>query len=275
MSASFEAVIVRRMEGEIELTGGRVTGSVVRIGDTVRRSVGAWTPTVHAYLLHLEARGFPGAPRALGVDEHGREVLRFLDGIVASSSDWTRGHANPVPAGGLSDDALIEVGRLIRSLHDAAADFRPADPVWREYAYQVLPGEIVCHGDLGPHNTVYRDGWPVGFIDWDGARPNEPLLELGFAAWSYVPLADDAYCREMGFEAPPDRGRRLRLFGEAYGTGGAELLDAVRDAKQREADRPRYWPGMTAATIAEFLSHVVRELEWLAANEEDLRTALA
>jgi hypothetical protein len=263
------------VDREIELTGGRVTGGVVRVGNTVHRSVGPWTPTVHAYLRHLEGRGFEGAPRALGFDDQGREVLSFLDGVVASSSDWTRGHANRVPAGGLSDDALLEVGRLIRSLHDAAADFRPVDPVWREYAYPVLPGEIVCHGDLGPHNTVYRDGWPVGFIDWDGARPNEPLLELGFAAWSYVPLADDAYCREMGFEEPPDRARRLRLLADAYGADGRTVLDAVREAKQREAERPRYWPGMTPAIVSEFLSHIVRELEWLSANEVELRAALS
>jgi Phosphotransferase enzyme family len=263
-----------RVGREIELTGGRVTGRVVRIGETVHRPVGPWTRTVHAYLQHLEARGFPGAPRALGFDELGREVVTFLDGVVASSSDWTRGHANHVPEGGLSDDALVEVGRLIRSLHDAAADFTPVEPVWREYAHPLLSGEIVCHGDLGPHNTVYRDGWPVGFIDWDGARPTEPLLELGFAAWSFVPLADDAYCREMGFKQPPERGARLRLFGEAYGAGGGELFEAVREAKQREAERPRYWPGMTAAIVAEFLSHIARELRWLEANEAELRAAL-
>jgi hypothetical protein len=263
------------MEPEIELTGGRVTGGVVRVGDTVRRSVGPWTPSVHAYLRHLEERGFEGAPRVLGFDDQGREILSFMDGVVASSSDWTRGHANRVLAGGLSDEALVEVARLIRSLHAAAAGFEPVNPLWREYAHSILPGEIVCHGDLGPHNTVYRDGWPVGFIDWDGARPNEPLLELGHAAWQYVPLADDAYCREMGFERPPDRGARLRLFAETYGAGGAELLDAVREAKQREAERPRYWPGMTAAIVAEFLSHVVRELQWLDSNEVELRAALA
>jgi len=88
---------------------------------------------------------------------------------------------------------------------------------------------------------------PHAFIDWDGARPNEPLLELGAAAWQYVPLFDDAYCAEMGFSETPDRCARLRLFGEAYGVGGDRLFDAVREAKQREAERPRYWPGMTAA----------------------------
>jgi hypothetical protein len=52
------------------------------------------------------------------------------------------------------------------------------------------------------------------------------------------------------------------------------MLEAIREAKQREAERPRYWPGMTAAIVAEFLSHVIRELEWLAANEHELRAAL-
>lgn len=262
------------MEREIELTGGGVTAGIVRLGDTVRRPAGPWTPTIHAYLRHLEDRGFPGAPRALGLDDRGREVLTFVEGEVPSSSSWRRGHATRLPAPALTDEALVDAARLIRSLHVAAAGFAPLQAVWKEYAHPLLPGEIVCHGDLGPHNTVYRDGRPVAFIDWDGARPNEPLLELGFAAWAYVPLADDAYCREMGFEAPPDRGRRLRLFGEAYGTGGGELLDAVREAKQREAERPRYWPGMTAAIVAEFLSHIVRELGWLAEHEEELRAAV-
>jgi Phosphotransferase enzyme family len=262
------------VEREIELTGGRVSGRVVRVGDIVSRPVGPWTSTVHAYLEHLERRGFGGAPRALGFDDQGRQMLSFVEGVVASSSTWTRGHANRVPAGGLSDEALVEVGRMIRSLHDAAADFRPVDPVWREYAYPLLPGEIVCHGDLGPHNTVYAEDGPVAFIDWDGARPNEPLLELGHAAWPYVPLADDAYCREMGFTEPPDRGRRLRVFVDAYGADPGVMLEAIREAKQREAERPRYWPGMTASIVAEFLSHVVRELEWLAGNEDELRAAL-
>ncbi|MBA3366003.1 MAG: phosphotransferase [Actinobacteria bacterium] len=262
------------MNGEIDLGGGRVTEGVVRSGDTVRRSAGAWTPTVHAYLQHLERRGFDGAPRVLGVDAEGREILTFIEGEVPSSSSWERGHATRLPELALSDDALIAVARLIRTLHEAAADFRPRDPVWREHAYPLVAREVVCHGDLGPHNTVYRHGAPVAFIDWDGARPNEPPLEFGHAAWWYVPLAADEYCAEMGFANPPDRGKRLRLFAGAYGVDPAEAIDLVREAKQREAERPRYWPDMTAAAAAEFLGHIVLELDWLAANEVELRHAL-
>ncbi len=59
---------------EIPLLGGN-TSTVVRVGDTVRRNAGPWTPAVHALLRHLEYVGFTGAPRALGMDEQGREVL--------------------------------------------------------------------------------------------------------------------------------------------------------------------------------------------------------
>jgi aminoglycoside phosphotransferase (APT) family kinase protein len=259
------------VEGEIILEGGRVTAGVARVGDTVRRATGPWTPTIHAYLAHLEARGFHGAPRVLGLDDRGREMLSFIAGEVASSSGWERGHANRMPDRGLSDQALVDVGRLIRSLHRAAADFAPSDPIWREHAYGRLPGDIVCHGDLGPHNTVYRDGEPVAFIDWDGARPNDPLLEFGHAAWSYVPLADDPYCAEMGFAEPPDRPARLRLFAGAYGIESAAAIDAARRAKIAEGERARYWAGLTAAGASEFFGHLARELAWLAANEGALR----
>ena len=49
---------------EIPLHGGNVS-TVVRVGDTVRRNAGPWTPSVHALLRHLEYVGFTGAPRAL------------------------------------------------------------------------------------------------------------------------------------------------------------------------------------------------------------------
>jgi phosphotransferase family enzyme len=159
---------------EVELTGGRVSDGIARSGDAVLRPTGPWTPTTHAYLRHLEERGFGGAPRVLGVDKHRREVLTYIEGVVPSSSAWRRGHATRLPERALDDHALIETARLIRSLHDAAADFRPVDLVWREYDAPMVSGEIVCHGDLGPHNTVYCEGWPVAFIDWDGARPNQP-----------------------------------------------------------------------------------------------------
>ena len=91
---------------------GNIT-AVVRVGDTVRRATGSWTPAVHALLRHLEARGFDGAPRALGFDDAGREVLSDIAGRTAPASlDGIR-----------SDDVLAATARLVRRYHDAVADF--------------------------------------------------------------------------------------------------------------------------------------------------------
>jgi len=85
----------RTMEQELALTGGRTTTGVVRIGNTVHRPIGARAAFVHALLRHLRARAFDGAPRFLGVDSVGREVLSFLPGSV------------PPDLGGFSDSQLV------------------------------------------------------------------------------------------------------------------------------------------------------------------------
>jgi hypothetical protein len=72
------------------LPGGTLTGGVVRVGDTVRRPAGPWTPAVQALLRHLHDAGFPGGPRPLGLDERGREVLTFVPG----TRHWAEGHGD-------------------------------------------------------------------------------------------------------------------------------------------------------------------------------------
>ena len=44
------------------LGGGNVAAGVVRVGDTVRKPAGFWTPAVDALLTHLRRAGFTGAP---------------------------------------------------------------------------------------------------------------------------------------------------------------------------------------------------------------------
>ena len=48
---------------EHALDGGNVAAGVVRVGDTVRKPAGFWTPAVEALLSHLGRAGFTGAPR--------------------------------------------------------------------------------------------------------------------------------------------------------------------------------------------------------------------
>ena len=131
--------------GEEPLRGGFV-GDAVRVGATVRKAPPADAVFVRRLLGFFAERGWSGAPRSLGVDERGREVLSFVDGEVP----WGVG-APPV-----GDEALAAVARLVREFHELTAG-------------SALAGgqEVVCHHDLSPGNTVFRAGLPVAFIDWD------------------------------------------------------------------------------------------------------------
>lgn len=191
---------------EIPLTGGNMNTGVVRVGNTVRRPTGPWTPSVHALLTHLRSVGFDGAPRPLGQDEHGREVLEFVPGEVP----WC-GHLDLLSP----DRAVVAVGRLIRDLHDAVAGFRPpADARWQALI-SADGAEIIAHHDLAPWNLVVGDRrW--AFIDWDTAAPGTRLWDLAYAAQSFVPLAPGTAIAEAG--------RRLRLLVDAYGLDQGQRL---------------------------------------------------
>lgn len=230
---------------------------------------------MHAFLEHLEAVGFCGAPRVLGMDSEGREVLTYLEGEVLADPTWRAGEPTPWPAWAQTEDALIASGELVRDLHEAAASFACSWGVWKQHEHgELLSGEIVCHGDVGPHNTVYRDGLPVGLIDWETIRPNLPLVEFGLAAWHYVPLGNDAYFARSGFGATPDLSKRLRLFAEAYGvTDPDQVLWALQQAKQRSVEAMRFWPISPRGGAAHF-TLVAKELSWLEDHKDDFRRAL-
>jgi aminoglycoside phosphotransferase (APT) family kinase protein len=250
--------------GELRLPQGRSGTSVWRSNQGVHRTTGPWTAAVHRFLRHLQALDFAGAPRVLGIDDAGREILSFIDGEVLSDPAWQPGQPPRRPAWAQSEETLAEAARLLRRLHDASATFVPPDDAaWRQHDCPALGRqEIVCHGDVGPHNTVYRDGLPVAFIDWDGIRPNHPLVEFGEAAWRFVPLGSEAYFDELA--------GRLALFAREYGlTDPAEVRWALHQAKQRSVEAARFWP-ISPAEGAAALRLIASELEWLHDNLDGL-----
>lgn len=223
-----------------EVLAGSNFNRVVRTGETVRRDrPGAWTPAVHAFLAHLERAGFEGAPRPVGLDEEGREVLTFVPGEVVRDG-------LPDAGDGRGWDALLRnAGRLLRRFHDASVGFEaPREAVWQDSWFRgalaesvaervapVVAERVVCHNDAGPHNTIARGGMPVAFIDWDFAHPAPRAWDVayGMACWGMgffaeLPAIHDSF-------APGERGRRMRVFCEGYGLGGPAdrrgLLDIV------------------------------------------------
>ena len=254
------------MTGEHRLRDGLGGGPVWRSDRGVHRPTGPWTPTVHAFLRHLEEVGFDGVPKVQGADDQGREILSFIDGeVLAAGATWRPGTPTPWPEWARSEECLAATALLLRRFHDAAATFAPPDgAVWRRYdGHPLGTGEAVCHSDVGPHNTVYRAGLPVAFIDWDTIRPNDPIIEFGSAAWKYVPLGDDAYFEMSDFGARPPLARRLAVFARAYGVHDRDTVRwALHQAKQRSVDAIRYFPVTPAQGAAE-LRRIATELDWL------------
>lgn len=197
---------------ETPLTGGNV-GGAVRVGDTVRRPTGPWTPAVHALLRHVHAAGLDAVPEVLGIDEQGREVLSFLPGRTVD-----------VDAEVVSDALLADAVGWLRRFHLAVASFRPAPGTqWRNTTRPLEADEIVCHHDAGAYNWVVDGDRLVGVIDWDMAGPGHPVDDLAFVAWNSLPLY-----REIPV---PDVVRRLRLMATTY--GGIDAIAIVRHVDNR------------------------------------------
>lgn len=266
---------------EQRLGGGRSTTGVVRVGETVHRPVGPWTPTIHAFLRHLRASNFTAAPEVLGFDDQGREVLSYVPGetwgdhIDPDEPKTALVTIRAWPVATRSEQALSKIGRLYAELHHAARDFHPVDPIWQEYELPMRSGEIVCHGDAGPWNVVYRDGVPAALIDWDKAQPNLPINDLASIAWHFVPLGPDDIIRATGFTEPFATARRLRVLCDAYGlVDRLAILPALNLVKQLAPMKLRYWQPISPSTGAAHLRVTARDLDWLEQSMAELREHL-
>ena len=195
------------LEGE-PLAGGNV-GEVVRIGDTVRRPTGPWTPAVHAFLEHLAGIGLRGVPRVHGVDERGREVLDFLPGEVVDIDSEL-----------LSPARLRDLAAWTRELHEAAVGFHHPGP-WR--MVPVDDSDHVGHNDLAPYNVAFDGDRVAGVFDWDMAGPTTRTMELAHQAWNAVPL----------FREVPADLAAARLVALAEGYGGLTAHDVLDDVVRR------------------------------------------
>jgi hypothetical protein len=209
---------------EIELTGGAVSGPV-KVGNTVRRNAGPWTPAVQALLKYLRDHGFDKAPEPLGLDEHGREMLGYMEGISAQ---------RPWPHILKVDDGLLQLARLVREYHDVVSGFvPPADAEWRIGKVEHRPGQIIRHGDLGPWNTLWEDNKLTGLLDWDFAEPGERITDVAQMAWYFVPLRGEKGWKQAGFKHRPDFRARIAVIVRGYGDFTVEEVLTEVDRLQK------------------------------------------
>jgi aminoglycoside phosphotransferase (APT) family kinase protein len=224
------------VDAELPLTGGNWTAGVVRVGDTVRRPRTRGSAFLARLLAHLEEVGYGAAPRYLGVDEQGRDILEFIPGVTTSDPRER------------DEAAYAAGGRMLRRLHDATAG-------------HPLTGRRGCviHRDPGPFNTIFRDGLPVAFIDWDGARPGAWMFDLAYLAWTW--------CIQSSGNVPiEDQARRLRDLRDGYGRGDAEALVRAIIHRQRFIARVAEMLAARPGHDQRYYAHQHRAIDWATAD---------
>jgi aminoglycoside phosphotransferase (APT) family kinase protein len=67
-----------------------------------------------------------------------------------------------------SEDQVCAALALLRRFHDALAD------------------DLVCHGDFGPWNLVWRDGLPSAVIDFDSVYRGDRSEDVAYALRMFI-----------------------------------------------------------------------------------------
>ncbi|PGS49383.1 aminoglycoside phosphotransferase family protein [Bacillus sp. AFS041924] len=199
-------------ENEEKLTGGNVS-NVYRISNTVRRELKPESTKIHKLLIHLEKKGYIYAPKFLGIDENGREILSFIEGEAGN---------DPLKEYMWSNDSLKDIAKMLRLYHDAVSDF-PLSDDWKAIDNTPRKMEVLCHNDFARYNIIFQHEKPVGIIDFDVAGPGPRLWDIAYTLYTCVPLSR-YYLSESGkevYNSPLHNRERIKqrvsLFFESYG----------------------------------------------------------
>jgi len=169
-----------------------------------------------------------GVPRFLGIDEKGREILTYVPGETAESG---LGFDSPYLH---SDQAICDMARYMRKLHDTSVDFLPIalsggwiNPQLPEEDY-----ETICHGDAAIWNFAIENGRVAGMFDFDQACPGSRAWDLTLTLFSAVLVSCYDY---IPAEHEADTRRRICIFFDAYG------MKCPADIIKQTADRLQVW----------------------------------
>lgn len=171
------------MDSEIPISGGRLNrGRLVRLGDYVLRPADE-DPAIEQLIIEV-GKVFTGIPKTFGRDSDGRLKLEWIEGESAEAFDEDEER---------SRTRLLSVGALLRELHDSTASI--ASGIAATLRGSLDPSgvrEVVCHGDAGPGNIVFRKGSAFALIDWEMATPGRRSWDLTTALRFWAPFRNPA-----------------------------------------------------------------------------------
>jgi len=220
---------------ERPLVGGATAEGIIRIGDTVRRPPEHCTPLMREVLLHLEQVRFDAAPRWLGFDERGRGVLSWVDGETFTNRGQMHPYIGDPPSRvTFSDEQVAAVMRLLRRYHDT------------------FGGDVICHGDFGPWNIVWRQEFPSAVIDFDNAYRGDAADDVAYALRMFVGYG-------FALADPAELVRRTRVAMGAYDADFdvSAILEREYDLAEERCRRNGWHRQLAKLPV---------ERAWLAAN---------
>jgi len=250
---------------------------VRRLGDVVQKDTHPWTATVHSVLNHLEHRGFHAAPTVVGsgYTGAGQETIRYIPGEFMTTGEWSLRGATAL-------------GRLLRTLHEAMADYQPpANAVWRPWFGRSLGDarKIISHCDVAPWNIVVRDSFPVALIDWDLTGPIDPMVDLCQAVWLNAKLHDEIVARREALSPIETRATLQRAIVDGYDLGVPDrlrLVDVMIEfavhSVAYEADEADLSPDTPLSEVDDELPWAMawraRAASWMIRNKQMLKNSL-
>ncbi len=211
------APIDHSTESETPISGGRLNrGRLVRLGDHVLRP--ADEDTAIEQLIIEVGKVFTGIPKTFGRDPQGRLKLEWIEGESAETFDESEESGRT---------RLLSVGALLRELHDATTGIASGKVATsRDSLDPSGVHEVVCHGDAGPGNIVFRNGIAFALIDWEMASPGRRSWDLATALRYWAPLRNPANKKPPELLLNPMQ--RAQWILEGYSASNDLRLETVR-----------------------------------------------
>ncbi|RYE06094.1 MAG: aminoglycoside phosphotransferase family protein [Rickettsiaceae bacterium] len=189
---------------------------IINEGEFVYRPASHWTKDVHKFLGYLDDKNFNAAPKPLGFDKAGREIVSFIKGDVSNY---------PLTSNAASTQALTSAAVLLRRYHDASTGFLGNNEAVEGH-WQLpcrYPVEVICHGDYAPYNVVLNGKKAIGIIDFDTAHPGPRSWDIAYALYRWAPLTNPE--NQDGFGSLKNQVARAALFCNFYSLSQDERIN--------------------------------------------------
>lgn len=236
-------------EEETKFESGESAAEVVKVGDTVRRSLGENSDRVHKIYKALESAGFDLSPKFLGIDEKNREIISLIPGKNISN-----------PTLQIAKEAV----KALRRFHDilAATELKETS-------------ETICHRDFAPWNVLESGGHVVGIIDFDDSYPGRRITDLVYACWVFLDLG-----KENSSKSNEEQISNIKVLVEAYGPIDvsdfiAEMLSEQRRILKYRKERMEKAEGEKERKERENIyNNILQQINWIETNSKLITEAL-